>query len=149
MIYFFLASFYLQQKIVVSFFFLQLEHKATLTLSNGITIFKTLIFALDFPPLQSHLLNKLKQCLLNIEQIFCVTHKRDSDSKEWCFLLKKMVTKNCDTNNNVTKMGVIIMGVYCNLYSYNFSFRVFDYKSLAFKLLNHNFGFEKVGTFVN
>jgi hypothetical protein len=47
-------------------------------------------------------------------QIFCATDECDNDSKKWCFLLKWMVTKKlCDTNKNVTKMGVIIKGVYC------------------------------------
>ncbi len=46
---------------------------------------------------------------------FFATNECDSDYKEWCFLLKWMVTKKMfDTNKNVTKMGVIIRRVYYN-----------------------------------
>ncbi len=41
-------------------------------------------------------------------QIFCAINECDNDSKKWCFLLKYMVTKKCDTNKNVIKMGTII-----------------------------------------
>jgi len=41
--------------------------------------------------------------------MFCATtNECDNDSKEWCFLPKKM----SETNKNVTKMGVILKGVY-------------------------------------
>jgi hypothetical protein len=42
--------------------------------------------------------------------MFCVI---DITIKNWCFLLKEMLTKKmCDTNKNVRKMGMIINGVY-------------------------------------
>ncbi len=44
--------------------------------------------------------------------MFCVINKCDSNSKKWCFLSKWMVIEKCDTNKNVTKMGVITKGVY-------------------------------------
>ncbi len=65
---------------------MQLEHKATLTLSKGILIYKTLIFVLDFP----HYIHICKKKDL---PIFCVTNECDSDFKECHFLLKQMVTK--------------------------------------------------------
>jgi hypothetical protein len=49
--------------------------------------------------------------------MFYATNECDSDSKEWCFLRNWMVTKKtCDTNKNVTKMDVIIKGVYYTKY---------------------------------
>jgi len=49
-------------------------------------------------------------------------NKCDSDSKEWCFLLKWIVPKKmCETNKNVTNMGVIIKGVWC-IYLTNLKF---------------------------
>jgi hypothetical protein len=70
-----------------------------------ITIYKTLILALDFP----NIITFLKKAL----QIFCATNECDSDSKKQCFLPKWIVTKICDTNKNMTHMGTIIKGVYC------------------------------------
>jgi hypothetical protein len=66
-------------------------------MSKGTTIYKTLIFVLDFSHYYSHIYPK------KTLRIFC-----DTDSKEWCFLLKWMVTKKikCDINQNVAKMGV-------------------------------------------
>ncbi len=76
-------------------------------MSKETTTYKTLIFVLDFSH-YSHIYNKKKAL-----QIFCATNECDRNCKEWCFLLKWMVTKrNYDTNKNVTKMGVIIKGVY-------------------------------------
>jgi hypothetical protein len=49
------------------------------------TIYKTLIFALDFPIIITFFFKNL--------QIFCTTNKCDIDSKTWCLLLKWMVTK--------------------------------------------------------
>ncbi len=47
--------------------------------------------------------------------MFCAV---DVTIKNWCFLLKEMVTqkKLCDTNKNVTKMGMIINGVLLYLF---------------------------------
>jgi hypothetical protein len=64
-------------------------------------MYETLTFALDFPPLESYFLRKLCKCFVLVMS--------DSDSKEWCFL---MITQKCDTNKNVTKMGVIIKEIY-------------------------------------
>jgi hypothetical protein len=51
--------------------------------------------------------------------MFCVINECDSESKEWCFLLKQIITKKmCDTNKNVTKMGVIIKGFIIICYYY-------------------------------
>ncbi len=47
--------------------------------------------------------------------MFCATNECDSDSKKCCFFLSKMngyQKKMCNTNQNVTKMDVIIKGVY-------------------------------------
>jgi hypothetical protein len=38
--------------------------------------------------------------------MFCAINECDSDSKEWCFLPKQIVTKKmCDTNKNMIKNG--------------------------------------------
>jgi disulfide bond formation protein DsbB len=63
-------------------------------------MYETLIFALDFPII----IIFSKKAL----QMFCANNECDSDSKEWCFLPKWMIAQKCDTNKNVTKMGVII-----------------------------------------
>jgi len=42
-------------------------------------------------------------------QIFCVINKCDNDYKKMVFLIKMDgYQKMCDTNKNVTKMGMII-----------------------------------------
>jgi hypothetical protein len=47
----------------------------------------------------------------------CATNKCDNDPKKWCFLLKQDgYQKMCDINKNVTKMIVIIKGVYCTFF---------------------------------
>jgi hypothetical protein len=62
------------------------------------------MLALDF----SHYCHIYKREAL---QIFCATNECDSGSTKSCFLSKRMVTKKCDTNKNVTKMDMIINGV--------------------------------------
>jgi hypothetical protein len=49
-------------------------------------------------------------------QMFCAINQCDRDSKEWYFLPFKWLPKTfvCDTNKNVTKMGVIIKAIYCS-----------------------------------
>jgi hypothetical protein len=50
-------------------------------------------------------------------QIFCAINKCDSDFKEWhSFTKMDGYQKLCDTNKNMTKMGLIIKGVYYTLY---------------------------------
>jgi hypothetical protein len=38
-------------------------------------------------------------------QIFSVINECDNDSKEWCFLLMWMITKNCVTQQECDKNG--------------------------------------------
>ncbi len=76
-----------------------------------ITIYKTLIFVLDFPNISTFTKKRKEKTL----QIFWVANECDNDSKidvsyQNGWLPKK---KKCDTNKNMTKMGVIIKGVYC------------------------------------
>jgi hypothetical protein len=64
---------------------------------------------LNICPRPPHYSQIYKEALQN----FCVTNKCNGGSKEQCFWLKRMVTKKkCETNQNVTKVGVIIKGVY-------------------------------------
>jgi hypothetical protein len=59
-------------------------------------------------------------------QMFCAINECDNDSIKWCFLPKyDGYQKMCDTNKNVTKMGVIIKGIYFITHNLNF-FRFFD-----------------------
>jgi len=81
----------------------------TNNLPKGTTIYKTLIFTLDFPIIITIICKKALQ-------MFCATKKCENDSKKWYFLPKQMVTekkKECDTNKNVIKMSVIIKSIYC------------------------------------
>jgi hypothetical protein len=62
--------------------------------------------------------NCTTNCLFSFAhvQMVCATNECDSDSKEWYFLPFKWLPKTfvCDTNKNVTKMGVIIKAIYCS-----------------------------------
>jgi hypothetical protein len=97
-------------------------------LSKGITIYKILIFSLDFLIIVTFTKNVL--------QIFCAINKCDSDHKGWCFLLKWMVTKKCATQ---TKMwlkwawlwrGFIIWGI--NFFQKHFKCLNFFFKLKMF-----------------
>jgi hypothetical protein len=51
--------------------------------------------------------------------MFCATNECDSDTKEWCFLLKWMITqKKKDTKKKVIKMGVIINCIFLIFFSF-------------------------------
>jgi hypothetical protein len=71
---------------------------------EGITIYKTLIFFLDFPIIVTF----TKKAL----QFFFVINQCDSDFKRMMFLTKMDGYQTMfDTNKNVTKRGMIIKGV--------------------------------------
>ncbi len=93
--------------IIVSLHNLNTKHKATLTLPKGITIYKPLIFILDFSHYNHIYKKKLcKYCVLLRNMI--MTLKKGVSCKDGWLPKRKRVT-----NKNVTKISVNIKGVYC------------------------------------
>ncbi len=86
--------------------FAHLKHKVTLTLSKRIIIYKTLIFALMFFH-KSHILKKNRcKCFVLLTSVIVI-------QKNGVFFTKTdgYQKKMCDTNKNMTRMGVIIFRV--------------------------------------
>jgi len=90
----------------------QTPHHLSLKLLNGFILFLLNFYYMIFLHIHSFMFSiAIAQLIVFFSfahvQMFCATNKCDSDSKEWCFLQKLL----CDTNKNVTKMGVIKGGL--------------------------------------